>query len=175
MLYLLGMPEVTRISGNIYQETGMDAGRRESSHYNVEELGLGFIKFADGLSLDVIESWAIHMNAFEGSSIVGSEGGVRLYPLSYHSSVADVEMSATLEADSVDWRWHQLEPTQAAYDGPQQHWIAALQGQVELMPTAELALATMLVSEGIYLSDRLGREVSPDEVKSHSVSTAKSA
>jgi hypothetical protein len=30
----------------------------------------------------------------------------------------------------------------------------------------------MLISEGIYLSDRLGREVSAEEVHEHSVSTA---
>ena len=42
----------------------------------------------------------------------------------------------------------------------------------ELLPTAELALNTMLISEGIYLSNELGREVTADEIKSHSKSTA---
>ncbi len=59
-----------------------------------------------------------------------------------------------------------------AYDSAQHHWIAALQGRVELLPTAEVALNTMLVSEGIYLSDRLGREVTADEVRESSRSTA---
>jgi predicted dehydrogenase len=172
MLYLLGVPTVTRISGKVYQETGMDEGRRKASGYSVEELGLGFIKFDNNLTLDVIESWAIHLNAFEGSSIVGSEGGIRLNPLSFHSSLEDVEMNATFEVDAVDWRWHQLDPLQEAYDSPQHHWIAALQGKTPLLPTAEIALATMLVSEGIYLSDRLGREVTPDEVMANSKSTA---
>lgn len=172
MLYLLGVPTVTRISGKTYQETGMDEGRRKDSGYSVEELGLGFVKFENNLTLDIIESWAIHLNAFEGSCIVGSDGGIRLNPLSFHSSVADVEMNATFEVDSADWRWHQLDPLQEAYDSPQHHWIAALQGKVPLLPTAEIALATMLVSEGIYLSDRLGREVTADEVVSQSKSTA---
>ncbi|NUP99408.1 MAG: gfo/Idh/MocA family oxidoreductase, partial [Armatimonadetes bacterium] len=55
---------------------------------------------------------------------------------------------------------------------PLHHWIAAQQGRVPLLPTAECALATMLISEGIYLSDRLGREVTRDEVLEHSASTA---
>jgi predicted dehydrogenase len=59
-----------------------------------------------------------------------------------------------------------------AYDSPQAHWIAALQGRVPLLPTAEIALNTMLISEGIYLSEKLGREVTPDEIRQHSVSTA---
>ena len=172
MLYLLGSPTVTRISGKVYQETGMDEGRRKSSGYSVEELGLGFVKFDNNLTLDINEAWAIHLNAFEGSSIVGSEGGVRLQPLSFYSTVADIEMNSTFETDAVDWRWHQLDPEFAAYDSAQHHWIAALQGTVPLLPTAELALATMLISEGIYLSDRLGHEVTPEEVMSHSKSTA---
>jgi hypothetical protein len=36
---------------------------------------------------------------------------------------------------------------------------------VELLPRTELALNTMLISEGIYLSDQLGREVTADEVR----------
>ena len=58
------------------------------------------------------------------------------------------------------------------YDGPQNHWVASLQGRVPLLPTAELALSTMLISEGIYLSEKLGREVTADEVKKASVSSA---
>ncbi len=172
MLYLLGMPAVERISGKVYQETGMDQGRRESSGYNVEELGVGFVKFAGGVTLDLIESWAIHLGGFEGSSVVGSLGGVRLEPFSFHSTVCDMEMNASFELDSADWRWHQLYPEVGAYDSPQHHWVAALQGRVPLLPTADLALATMLISEGIYQSDRLGREVTADEVLTLSVSTA---
>jgi hypothetical protein len=36
----------------------------------------------------------------------------------------------------------------------------------------EIALNTMLISEGIYLSDKLGREVTAEEVREMSVSTA---
>ena len=127
---------------------------------------------AGGMTLDLIESWAIHMNGFEGSSIMGSKGGIRLEPFSFHTTLADMEMNATFELDSVDWRWHQLRENEDAYDSPQAHWIAVQQGRVDLLPTAETALATMLISEGIYLSDKLGREVTRDEVLEHSVSTA---
>jgi len=50
--------------------------------------------------------------------------------------------------------------------------FAALQGRVDLLPTADYALNTMLISEGIYLSDKLGREVTAEEVAEMSVSTA---
>lgn len=172
MLYLLGQPEVARLSGKIYQETGMDAGRRASSGYDVEELGMGFVRCEGGVTLDIIEAWAIHLNAFEGSCIVGSEGGIRLNPFSFHTTLSDVELNATFELDSADTRWHRLNENESAYDSPQHHWIAALQGRVPLLPTAEIALQTMLISEGIYLSDRLGREVTAEEIEAASQSKA---
>ena len=42
----------------------------------------------------------------------------------------------------------------------------------ERFDTPEIALQTMLVSEGIFLSSQLGREVTADEIKELSVSSA---
>jgi predicted dehydrogenase len=172
MLYLLGNPVVQRISGKVYQETGMDARRSERSGYDVEELGMGLVRMENGLTLDIIEAWAIHLDRFEGSYIVGSEGGLRLDPFGYFRSVGDLDLDSTANLDGFDWRMHNVQEIRDVYDGHQQHWIAALQGRVELLPTAELALNTMLISEGIYLSDILGREVTADEVRASSQSTA---
>ncbi len=172
MLYLIGNPTVTRITGKTYQETDIDPARFARSGYNVEELGLGFVHFDGGLTLDIIEAWAVHMDHFDGSMIFGSQGGVRLEPFGFYRSLGDLDLDATANMDGFDWRLHNVRDDGDAYDGPQQHWIAALQGRVPLMPTAACALNTMLISEGIYLSDRLGREVTAEEVRAMSVSTA---
>ncbi len=172
MLYLMNMPKINRISGKVYQEMEMDKKRQAESNFDVEELGLGFVKFDGGLTLDIIESWSIYLDGFEGSSIVGSEGGIRLDPFSFHTLIADMDLDATFGLNTAVYRWQQLGDEKGAYNSPQHHWIAALQGHVKLLPTAELALQTMLISEGIYQSDKLGREVSAEEVEELSVSTA---
>jgi len=172
MLYLIGNPDVLRISGKTYQETDMDPRRRELSGYDVEELGLGFVKFTQGITMDIIESWAIHLDNFEGSSVVGSQGGLRLNPFGFFYSLGDLDINATAEMGGFNWRQHTLRDNPDAYDSAQHHWVAALQGRVPLLPTAELALNTMLISEGIYLSDKLGREVAAEEVRASSQSTA---
>jgi predicted dehydrogenase len=172
MLYLLGNPVVERISGKIYQETDMDEGRRQKSGYNVEELGLGFVKLQGGLTLDILEAWAIHLDKLEGSSIVGSKAGLRLDPFGFFYSLGDLDINAGSDMGGFDWRLHSLRENADAYDSAQQHWVGSLQGRVPLLPTAELALKTMLISEGIFLSDKLGREVSAEEVEQMSVSTA---
>ncbi|MHC4201022.1 MAG: Gfo/Idh/MocA family protein, partial [Planctomycetota bacterium] len=108
VLYLLGNPEVLRVSGKTYQETGMDPARRESSGYNVEELGLGLVRLQDGMTLDIIESWAIHLDRFEGSYIVGTEGGVRLDPFGFFRSAGDLNLDTTANLGSFDGRTHDL-------------------------------------------------------------------
>jgi len=172
VLYLLGNPAVTRVTGKTYQETEMDAVRREKSGYNVEELGLGFVSFADGATMDIIESWAVHMDPFESSSIFGSEGGLRLDPLTYFHLVDDLAVDSCVDVDGAMYRDKKVRDLGDEYDSPQHHWIAALQGRVELLPLAEIALSTMLISEGIYRSCHEGREISADEIRQSSVSSA---
>ncbi len=172
ILSLLHNPAVERISGKTYQEIDMDSPRRRASGYDVEELGVGFVRLAGNISLDIIESWAIMLDRLEGSVIVGSEGGVRLQPFGYFHTAADLDMNGTADMDSFLYRQHNVGGMGDELDGPQNHWAAALQGRVELLPTAELALAAMLISEGIYLSETLGREVSAEEVRKASKSSA---
>ena len=95
--------------------------------------------------------------------IVGSEGGVRLEPFEFYRNAGKLEFNSTINGVGAGVNGHLKS---------QEHWIAALQGQEPLLPTAEVALNTMLISEGIYLSEQLGREVTADEVRERSVSTA---
>jgi predicted dehydrogenase len=104
--------------------------------------------------------------------VLGNQGGLRLEPFAYFRSIGDLDMNSTTDLGGFDWRFHTVHEGGDAYDSNQHHWIAALQGRVPLLPTARLALNTMLISEGIYRSTRLGREVTAEEVRAESVSTA---
>lgn len=181
MLYLMGNPKVERITGRTYQEMPMDEERRVRSGFDVEELAAGLVFLEGGITLDIIESWSLQLGGLEGSSIVGSEGGIRLSgavsdretnSFSYHTTIADLDMDCTVNLERADWRQRMLSPFLDAYASSQHHWISALQGQVPLLSTADIALNTMLISEGLYLSHQLGREVSADEVAQGSKSTS---
>ncbi|MCC3371695.1 Gfo/Idh/MocA family protein [Cohnella sp. REN36] len=179
MLYLLGNPQPLRISGQVYQEIAMDEERRAHSGFDVEEFAAGFVKLQDGITLDIAESWAISLGGFEGSVIVGSEGGIRFpgatshgekHDFTFHTTTADLDVDGKIDLDVADLRRKRLSPHPDAYESSQHHWIAALRGEVPLLETAKIALNTMLISEGLYLSHELGREVSADEVRERSVS-----
>lgn len=172
ILHLIGNPQPLTISGTVHQEIAMDEKRRATSGYNVEELGLGFIRLAGGITFNIIEAWAVNMDKFAGSAIFGSEGGVRLDPFGYFRSIGHLDLDSTADMGAFNWRLNNVGENGDAYESSQQHWVAALQGRVELLPTAAIALNTMLISEGIYLSSQRGSEVTAEEVKAASQSTA---
>jgi predicted dehydrogenase len=171
-LYLLGNPQVVRVSGKTYQKIDMDAKRQKAADYDVEELGLGFVRLAGGVTLDIIEAWAVHLDGLEGSSILGVKGGVRLHPFGFFKSYGHLDVNGVVSLDRARFRWDNVRGDGKHFASSQAHWVAALQGKVDLLPTAELALSAMLISEGIYLSERMGREVTAQEIEESSQSTA---
>ncbi len=166
LLYLTNMPRIEKISGRIYREmNNADPVKVAESGFNVEELGTGFIRFSDGLTMDVLESWSVHMNPFEESCIFGSDGGIRLEPFGFYTTMCDLELNATVNTKGYDSRMHEMYPNDVVnFDSSTRHWISALRGKVALLPTAELALQTMLIQEGIYLSSARNEEITADEV-----------
>jgi len=174
LLYLAKMPRVEKISGKIYREmNNADPVKVAKSGFDVEELGTGFVRFENGLTMDVLESWSVHMNPFEESFILGSDGGIRIEPFGFYTTMCDLELSATVNTKGYDTRMHQMYPDETEnMDSSTRHWISALRGKVELLPTAELALQTMLIQEGIYMSSERNEEITAEEVKATSVSKA---
>ena len=171
MLYLLGNPEVERITGRIYQELEMDPQR--AGEFDVEEFATGMVCFAGGLTMDVVSAWAINLDAFSPSYIAGAKGGLRVDPFSLHKTVADIDFDMTASVDAVMGRRNLMDPERNRdMSSSQHHWAAALHGRVELLPTAELALNTMLIQQGIYLASERRQEVAADEVREASTTTA---
>ena len=172
ILHLIGNPAVKTVTGAAHQELDMDESRRSFSGYSVEEMGLGWVRMEGGISFDIEETWAVHHDGQEASKILGSQGGLRLSPLTYFASLSDMPLSATFDVKGADSRWHACDPETVWYDSSQKHWAGALLGRVPLLPTAEYGLNAALISEGIYLSSRAGKELTAEEIRAQSRSTA---
>lgn len=166
MLFLLGNPSLLSVSGSTYQKLdNMYEDRRQLSEYNVEELGMGIVRMDGGITFFLEEAWAIHSDDPQGSYVFGSKGGLRVDPLAFFSTVADMEMDATSNLEGAERRWNQCEPTTPYLSDSQRHWIGAQLGRVPLIDTAGIALTTSFITEGIYLSSHLGREVTAQEIE----------
>lgn len=173
MLYLLGNPRVERVTGKTYRELDMDPDR--GAKMDVEELATGMAYFEGGLTMTISSSWAINLDPFSPSYIVGTKGGIRVDPFSFHRTIADIDFDMSANLEAVERR-HKLMTPEAALDmsSSQHHWSAALHGRAELLPTAELALNTMLLQQGVYLADERNGEVTAEEIVANSRSTAAS-
>jgi predicted dehydrogenase len=173
ILFLLGNPPVQSVSGVAAQKLDMYGDRAESAGYDVEEYVMGFVRLGGGITWSLEEAWAVHADSPEEIRIFGDQGGMRVEPLSYHTTLADIEMDATFDVEKALWRWNQTDPQMKHvfnvdlpyHQNSQRHWISAQLGYVDLLPTAEIGLRTTLISDGIYLSSHLGREVTMDEIE----------
>jgi predicted dehydrogenase len=160
---------VERVSGQVYQKLDMHEGRRKEGGFDVEELGIGLVKFSGGLTMDILESWAINAVEFPPSFIAGSKGGISLGDdLIFTSEIAGYPAKTEFDLEDEVYRTHQIDPSLAMYDNSIAHWVGALRGECELYDTKRVALQTMLVSEGIYQSGAKGREVTADEIRNDS-------
>ena len=172
LLFILGLPKLERVSGQVYQKLDMHEGRRREGGFDVEELGVGLVKFAGGLTMDILESWAINAAEFPPSMIAGSKGGISLgQELVFTSEMAGYPAFTKFDVGKEIYRTHQIDPSLANYDSSTAHWVAVLRGECEPYDTKRIALDTMLVSEGIYRSGAKGREVTAEEIKAESVSS----
>ncbi len=172
ILHLIGNPAVQTVSGATHQALDMYEDRRAFSQYGVEEMGLGFVRLEGGITFDIEETWAVHHDGSEASKVLGSQGGIRLNPLAFFSSISDIAATTTFDLKAMDARWRACRADYRWYEHSATHWVGALLGRVPLLPTAQYALNAALISEGIYQSAQTGREWTAAEIRDQSTSLA---
>jgi predicted dehydrogenase len=159
MVYLLGVPEPTTVTASTFQELPMDEKRRRESGYNVEELGTGFVRFANGATMFVEEAWAAHADGGEGDRIMGSLGGIKLEPFTYYTHLFDMDANVTFDIEAYERRQRACGYMGAGYDSSHQHWVWGLLGRVELIPTGYIGHIVARITEAMYRSSDTGREI----------------
>ncbi len=198
LLFVTGIPKLESVYGATYQEVEIDERLLEGRKFEVEELGVGLAKYEGGLSLDIIEPWAINIDKIGDTFIAGSKGGLKflnvdsgggklarsanmpmmgarepeLYFYGYQNGrEVDVDLRCASNARAEE----AANPGISIYNDNHLHWMAYLSGDLSdetRYDTPWLALNTMLVSEGLFLSGQLGRSVTAEEIAALSKSTA---
>ncbi|MFW5911965.1 MAG: Gfo/Idh/MocA family protein [Candidatus Hadarchaeota archaeon] len=186
VMHLLDAPEVKRVSGKTYQNAkeryesssaeSPYSQRLEKSEYDIEDLGCGFVRLNDEKIMTVTSGWHAYIDP-EGSSVLGTKGGIRLDPFKFYTTISDMEADATLDLEEYERRKGLMEGRSEGVESEIQydslyHWVQTLKGEKKPLPTAEIALKSMMIMEGIYLSNKLGKELSSEEIKEKSESTA---
>ncbi len=207
MLYVLGMPELESVYGIQSSEYWTDPAIDKITGRTapVEDLGIGIAKFKGGLSMDIYEDWAIHMDEIGTSFIAGSLGGLKFTDVDQTGGPMAVPEGGQivgggglqlprLEHFGVDEKGRlfdnklecaigditgqqelMLHPEMAMYNDNQLQWYSYLRGELTdetRIDSPYIAMQTALLSEGIVLSNELGRSVTKEEIIKMSKSIA---
>ena len=187
MLYLMNNPRVERVTGHLYQEIPLDPVNSKHVDFDVEEMGAGLVTFENGLSLDILETWAIHAGpeSFPPNLVVGSKAGLTIKPLADNLGLG-VSDALVLYADNGNYmtntsfdlingeiKRNRLDPSAVFYTDTVSHWVHALRGDCPLINSKDLALNMIKIADGMSLSSQHQREMSAEEIEALSVSNAK--
>lgn len=196
MLYIMGMPELDTVYGlssaDYYRDERM---LPPGVAYEVEDLSVGIAKFKNGVSLDIYEDWAMHMDTVGTSFIAGSMGGIKLIDVDSSGGEFAVPKGGRGQTPTLEFFGYEdglktskvidcqengkkeviKDPRIALYNDNQVHWVAYLRGDLTdetRIDSPYIAMQTALLSDGIFISQQQNRNVTAEEIKAMSKSIA---
>lgn len=202
ILYILGMPELDTVYGLSFAEYFRDDRLLpQGVTFDVEDLSVGIAKFKNGMSLDIYEDWAMHMDTVGTSFVAGSMGGLKLIDvdttggelarpqngsitgggnvqkptLEFFGYEDGMKISKAIDCYENSKQEVQVNPKIALLNDNQVHWAALLRGGLTdstRIDTPYIAMQTALLSDGIFISQQQNRSVTADEIKEMSKSVA---
>ncbi len=191
MVYLLGMPKLQSVNG--FACHGVPVKDRLVTNpdgFSVEDLCDGFAKFEGGIGFHYTMASALNYKDYSMTYIAGSKGGLELTSqdmgggafarapgapggfmwkpeLKFYGEVDGQEIDMELRVVE-NGRMEQLEkPEMLIYNDNQVHWLAyklGIIGEEERYNTPAILAEQLLITDGIFLSNELGRSVTRDEI-----------
>jgi predicted dehydrogenase len=176
LLWIMGNPRVVAASGACYaklanREEGLITSLAESgapvgvydprpydpAEFDVEDLGIGFLRLETGASITVRASWAANVPPGTGATLLlGTQGGLRLDPFTLVTAIGRYQVDVTPHVPPM--------PDIPFYG----HWKAAahmvgvLDGQETLRVQPDEVLNVIRALEALYRSAAEGREIRLD-------------
>ncbi len=163
-LFLLDYPEPLTVSGVTYDRLGSQGvglggwgidrqSPTQDGQFEVEDLAYGLIRFANGTSMILQSTWAMHLPGEEKVEVYGSTGGGVIYP-------DKVQLYTDMHGDQVTID-REL-PPQEAYSSVEQtkDLIRYLDGDTDAdLVTGDQAMVGIAILEALYKSAQSGHEI----------------
>ncbi len=163
--YVMGCPQPISVSGFTQAAFGpQKKGLGEwgtpnfNSSFDVEDMGIGFIRFANGAVINLETSWALHTDDEDYINIMGDKAGVKLAPLG-----KDLRIYSEVDGDLVNsTRVTDAGTMDSIFLGQMRNFVSAITEGTPLRAPAEHGLVVTRMLEAIYASAKSGREVRLD-------------
>lgn len=156
-LWLMGYPKPVWVLASTYNPIASALARRERKAFDVEDLAVGLIRFANGATVEVEASWAanIRENELMETRLLGTKAGLvqRNCDEAYQ-----FEAEIFLERDGAQWDMKLHAPPN--YSGSAMaHFVDCIVHDKPHIATGEEGLIVMELLDAIYASAAKGRPV----------------
>lgn len=156
-LWLMDFPEPVYVAAAGYDQIGKQGGAGQFGKWNgkdftVEDGMFGFIQFANGMSLSLTATFALHLPQNETTrmnlEVYGDKAGVGLNPFQLHTNEQEVLVDKSIPFQNVEFQ-------QAAIPD----FIQAIEQGGQPKASGENVLLTQKIIEGLYEAARENRPV----------------
>ena len=156
-LWLMGYPKPVWVLGSTYDPIAAEIARREKKAFDVEDLAVGLIKFANGATLEVEASWAANIAERElmETRLYGTKGGL---VQRNRNETYEFEAEIYLERNGAlfDLKLH---PPVPGVKGAMYHFVDSIVQNRPHLATGEEGLVVMELLDAIYRSAATGSPV----------------
>jgi predicted dehydrogenase len=156
-LWLMGYPRPVWVLGSTYDHLALELARQVNARYDVEDLAVGLVKFANGATLVVEASWAANIQEREHmeTRLYGTKAGLvqRNYEETYKF---EAEIYLEKDGSHFDMKLHQPYPPapHSAY-----HFIDSIVTGKPHIATGAEGLLVMEILDALYASADSGAPV----------------
>lgn len=160
-LELLGHPIPQTVSAYTAKYFGTNPKyHKDFEHFEVEDFGAAFIRFAGGIVMQFKISWAMHMDSLGPAIFMGTDGGLKLQPPKYGSWAAVDGMSLFHDMTGRQTETEiALSPSiDTFYEKVRQFVVAMRDGLPAPIPGEQILINTAII-DGMLRSANQGREV----------------
>jgi predicted dehydrogenase len=171
-LYMMGYPEPVSVVGSTYNQFG---SRGIGTHkgweatdlqitnvFDVEDLAVGMVKFANGATLTIEASWAGHQELEDelGIQLYGPQGGARILMPDYK------KVDSVRVFGEVNGVIHDFSPgftMDDEYSQEVKHFVECIREGKESLSPGEQGVILMKIIDALYASAASGREMRLEE------------
>jgi predicted dehydrogenase len=156
-LWLMGYPKPVWVMGSTYNPIAAALAKQSGKPYDVEDMAVGLVKFANGATLEIEASWAANIKEIElmETRLYGTKAGLvqRNVDETYRY---EAEMYAERNGAHFDLKLH---PPFPAVQPGMVHFVESILNDKPHTATGEEGLLVMEILDALYRSAEEGRPI----------------
>jgi predicted dehydrogenase len=166
-LWLMGYPQPVWVMGSTYNPIGSALANEKNAAFDVEDLAVGLVKFANGATLELEASWAANIKEAEHmeTRLYGTLGGLVQRNLD-ETYKFEAEMFVERNGAHFDMKLH---PPVPPVPTPMAHFVESILCGTPHIATGEEGLLVMEILDALYQSAAEGRPVRVPETSRRSL------